>query len=299
MAENWVETMLKRAKERGYCPPGDAQAKAPASKRIPPEAFDKMDGTVLYWLSSAGIMVNSRGTVIMIDPTIMTNADDPTLSEDGSPMLVDLPIEPKDVPRVDAVLYTHADSDHVGERAPGELAKLRPAFYGTARVKNKICGELGVPEELFNVKAAGESIQLGDIRITLTPGEHDWQTENGLPDPYGPLDCVGFYIETPDGNIWAPGDTRLLPEHLTMAGKVDVMFADFSDDNAHFGRDGSLKIVNTIKEADLIMYHYGTVKSDLPCFTADPKDVIDLIEEPSRLKLLAPGEPYILNKKVK
>ena len=24
-------------------------------------------------------------------------------------------------------------------------------------------------------------------------------------------DACGFWIETPDGNIWAPGDSRLMP----------------------------------------------------------------------------------------
>jgi hypothetical protein len=26
-------------------------------------------------------------------------------------------------------------------------------------------------------------------------------------------DNAGFWIETPDGTIWAPGDSRLIPEH--------------------------------------------------------------------------------------
>jgi glyoxylase-like metal-dependent hydrolase (beta-lactamase superfamily II) len=67
------------------------------------EAFSASADTTLRWTGNAGFLINSRGTTVMIDPL---------LQGFDMPMLIDLPLGPKDVPRLDAVLVTHADNDH-------------------------------------------------------------------------------------------------------------------------------------------------------------------------------------------
>ena len=79
------------------------QAVAPKTIPILREAFDKINDTEIRWLSSAGIMINSHGTVIMMDPL---------LEGFDLPLLVDMPIKSEDVPNLDAVLITHCDNDH-------------------------------------------------------------------------------------------------------------------------------------------------------------------------------------------
>ncbi|MEH7119942.1 MBL fold metallo-hydrolase [Neobacillus vireti] len=61
-------------------------------------------------------------------------------------MRVPLPIEAKDVPRLDAVLYTHGNSDHVGKYTPSALAEKNAWFYGTFPVVKNL-EKLGVPVE--------------------------------------------------------------------------------------------------------------------------------------------------------
>ena len=61
------------------------------------------DRTTIRWTGNAGFFVNSRGTTFMIDPL---------LQGFDMPILIDMPIRPKDVPRLDAVLVTHSDNDH-------------------------------------------------------------------------------------------------------------------------------------------------------------------------------------------
>ena len=48
-------------------------------------------------------MINDHGTVIMIDPL---------LEGFDMPLLIDMPIDVKDVPHVDAILVSHVDNDH-------------------------------------------------------------------------------------------------------------------------------------------------------------------------------------------
>ena len=51
-----------------------AQGQAMPAPTIPmgPEAFGPSDHTTVYWLGGAGVFINSRGTLLMVDPTIST-----------------------------------------------------------------------------------------------------------------------------------------------------------------------------------------------------------------------------------
>jgi hypothetical protein len=45
---------------------------------------------------------------------------------------------------------------------------------------------------------------------------------------------------TPDGAIWAPGDSRLIPDHHLRMPTADAMLFDFSDSEWHFGLEGAI-----------------------------------------------------------
>ena len=79
------------------------QALAPQTIKMTAEAFKKNEGVDIYWLGGGGAMINSHGTVIMIDP-LLEGFDMPLLRE--APMLI------KEVPSVDGILITHIDNDH-------------------------------------------------------------------------------------------------------------------------------------------------------------------------------------------
>lgn len=74
---------------------------------------------------------------------------------------------------------------------------------------------------------------VGNIQAALTPAEHNWQ--NGSAK-YGcrewkPEDYCGYWLDTPDGSIWTPGDFRLLEEQLHMPKQPDVLLMDFADNS--------------------------------------------------------------------
>ena len=79
----------------------------------------------------AGLLINTRGTVLLIDPllVVLKAADGTAVSETGHRFRVPLPIEAASVPRVDAVLYTHEDGDHFARPAASVLNRnCRPRF---------------------------------------------------------------------------------------------------------------------------------------------------------------------------
>ena len=64
----------------------------------------------------------------------------------------------------------------------------------------------------------GDRFSIGPVNITLTPSDHAWQNDApGAADRvFRKEDFCGFWLDTPDGSIWAVGDSRLMEEHLHM-----------------------------------------------------------------------------------
>ena len=109
-------------------------------------------------------------------------------------------------------------------------------------------------------------------------------------------DCTGFWIETPDGNIWATGDSRLMPKHLKMPTPDAILF-DFSDSEWHFTLEGAVNLANAYPNTPLLLHHWGSVDApDFPPFNGDPEKLKKLVDNPERIVLLAPGESFTLKK---
>lgn len=259
------------------------QARAPEPKPFGAEAFGAAEKTVVRWLGNAGALVTSRGTAVMIDP-VLTGFD--------MPQLVPPPIQPEAVPALDAVLITHADGDHFSRETCAALSKSCGAFHGT-RYVGELLAEMGLPGAGH---AIGARFTVGQIGVTLTPADHAWQADYPEIGGYvfGREDCCGFWLDTPDGAVWAVGDSRLLPEHLTMAPPKLILF-DFSDDSWHIGLNNAVRLANAYPQAKLLLWHWGcTDAPDMKPFNADPADPLARIQNPARALVLAPGEAYVL-----
>ena len=77
----------------------------------------------------------------------------------------------------------------------------------------------------------------------------------------------------------------------------DAMLFDFSDSEWHFGLDGAIEMANAYPDTPLLLYHWGCVDApDFPPFNADPDSLPDRVENPERIQLLAPGEPFVLHR---
>ena len=102
---------------------------------------------------------------------------------------------------------------------------------------------------------------------------------------------------TPDGTIWAPGDSRLIPDHHLTMPTPDAMIFDFSDSEWHFGLDGAVEMANAYPHTPLLLHHWGSVDApDFPPFNADPASLPDRVDNPDRVHVLAPGEPFVLRR---
>lgn len=250
---------------------------------VQPAAFEAKDHTEITWLGNAGILMNVRGTVILIDPLLMGF---------DMPLLFDIPLTPAGVPSVDGYLVTHVDNDHFSRETVTALKDVCQAYHSTAYVAEEMKA-LGVPASGHGI---GESFRVGPVEATLTPAKHNWQ--NGMPGmdfrEWKEEDYCGFWLDTTDGAVWLPGDSQLLESQLRMPAP-DVILFDFSDNPWHITFEGAVRLANTYPDARLICIHWGTVDAaEMSPFNGNPERLKDRVTHPERILALFPGETYQL-----
>lgn len=267
------------------CRSAKGQAMPGPVKPISPKDFEDIDHTEVRWLGGGGILLNCRGTIVMIDPV---------LEGFNMPLLFDPPISADKVPRLDGILITHIDNDHFSVDTIKHVSSVCKSYHAPHYVA-QVMNEKGIKGTGHDID---EKFTIGQIQFKLTPAWHNWQ--NDSPEfqfrEWKREDYCGYWIETPDGNIWLPGDSRLLQEHLEMP-QPDLILFDFSDNDWHIGLEGAIKLANTYPKADLICIHWGTVDSpEFTPFNADPEVLMKKVTSPERVYPLAAGECYTLHK---
>ena len=263
--------------KKGQAMPGVIQ---PITK----EAFKPIDNTQVYWLGNASIMINSRGTNIMIDPL---------LEGFDMPLLFEMPILPQNIPTLNALLVTHIDNDHFSIPTCKDVLKVCHSYHSTNYVASvmKENGINGIGHDIH------DTFKVNDVTITLTPALHNWQKDSKKHNyrQWKEEDYCGYWIETLDGTIWLPGDSKLIDEHLKMP-QPDMILFDFSDNDWHITFEGAVKLANTYPNATLVCIHWGSVDApDFSPFNANPENLVDRVINPHRIKVLAPGEAITLN----
>lgn len=262
------------------------QARAPKTQPFGKEAFVKTDETIIRWLGNAGAMVNSRGTTLMIDPV---------LSGFDMPLLIDMPILEEEVPSLNAILLTHCDNDHYSRTSCKKLADKVDEFHAPHYVAGILKEELGISGIGHDIH---ENFKVGNVSVTVTPADHAWQNESPKHHTrdFKMEDFCGFWLDTPDGSIWAVGDSRLMEEQLHMQVPDAILF-DISDSRWHIGLEGVEKMAAAYPNTPLILWHWGSVDApEWKEFNGDPKVVKERIVNPNRVVVLAPGEAYQLKK---
>jgi len=269
---------------RPDAPATPVQARAPQTQPFGAETFEASGRTTLRWMGMAGFLINSRGTTLMVDPL---------LEGFDMPVMITFPIDSRDVPRLDAILVTHSDNDHYSVPTNRALAPVTREFHSTRYVDSLMRSD-GLPSVGHDI---GDVFNVGPVRVTVTPADHAWQ--NAYPGTstrrFKEEDSAGFWIETQDGTIWAPGDSRLIPEHHLRMPTPDALLLDFSDSEWHFGLAGAARMANAYPDTPLLLHHWGSVNApDFAPFNGDPQTLYGLVTNPDRIHVLAPGEPFTL-----
>ena len=121
--------------------------------------FEKTAGTKVYWLGGGGAMINSRGTVILIDPL---------LKGFDMKILTEAPLLPEDVPHADAVIITHCDNDHFSKVTLSEIKDRIDSYILQIRnsILHKCDKDLHLIDHLETRMALKLDLKLNEARLS-------------------------------------------------------------------------------------------------------------------------------------
>jgi L-ascorbate metabolism protein UlaG (beta-lactamase superfamily) len=258
------------------------------------EDFMVCGTTKIYWLAGAGFLINARGTIVLVDPVLKTMPGHPEKCETGPVLKIKYPIDPDNIPKVDVVLYTHSDDDHLGKITPQSLCRLKPKMIGPPPAFEKLA-RMHIDIDLLVSCRSKDTLHYPNVDIEVFPADHPWQLMDPehLDKPFRNGDAVGYLIKTPDVYCFFPGDTRLMEDHLYLKGKgIQFLVIDVSLCTYHLNPMGARTLSNLLEDAYLMPYHYGTfVDQGFPAFCGDPATVLDEVKNGyDRALVTAPGE---------
>lgn len=260
------------------------QAQASGTVKLTKKDFENNHHIGVYWLGGGGAMINSFGTIIMIDPL---------LEGFDLPLLIDMVAKPGDIVKVDGYFVSHVDNDHYSRPTLADLAPVTKEVHTSHYVASLM-------EEECGVDAYGhtwwDNVTIGDVTVQFTPADHNWQSDF---DAYNyriwkKEEYCGFYITAHGRKIWYVGDSRLMDEHLHM-DEPDLILFDFADNEYHIGLKNAYKLANTYPNSRLIPIHWGTVDApEMTPFNGNPDTLMQNVVNPERVMIQEPGEEYIL-----
>lgn len=235
------------------------QERAQGCRFIQIDHLQQQSGTSVIWLGGAGFLILHREACLLIDPLLTTDENGRT--EAGHVPFFPMPIRPSQLPKHTAVLYTHADGDHMGLRTAFALPE-DIEFFAPARCIRDLKNS-GIAEHRLHLIHPGETFRLSAFSVSAIAADHSWQVldPDAYGPPFGPEDCVGFDIRTPGSRLLFPGDTRLCPHHLTLPDAYDLMALDVSEDPFHLGHEDTVRLARHLSRAALLPCHFGTYEA--------------------------------------
>ena len=139
---------------------------APAPQRPHPDTWPA-DRLTVAWLGHATVLLNFHGSWLLTDPALERRIGiGRGLAKLGPRRLVEPALRPRELPRLDTILLSHAHMDHTDL---GTLRFLRRDVPVVVQAGN---GDLVRRFRRVHELAWGESIEIADVRIESTEARH-------------------------------------------------------------------------------------------------------------------------------
>ncbi len=241
-----------------------------------------MSGSVAY-LGHATTLIEVDGVRLLTDPVLRDR-------------ILHLrrrtaPVDASAYADVDAVLVSHGHADHMDPRSLRKVAgaprTIVPRGLGGAFRRRGLPGA----EEI----AAGESIEVGGVRVTATPARHD-----GRRVPFGrSIPAIGYLIEG-SSRVYFAGDTDLF-DGMSGIGPVELALLPVGGwgprvGAGHLDPPRAAIAAARIKPRVVVPIHWGTLRSpgfDNSDLAGPPREFERLLREGFtgiESRVLLPGE---------
>jgi len=234
--------------------------------------------TRVRWLGHAGLLLESGGRTVLIDP-FLTGNPKAAVAADKVP--------------ADLILISHGHGDHVGDAVA--IAKRTGATVAT----NYEIGEwLEKPaqglagEQVQGLQHGGSFVFDNAVRVKLTLAFHG----SVLPDGSNGGNPCGFVVTFSDGTkIYDAADTALFGD-MALIGEEGLDLAILPiGDYYTMGPDDAVRAVRLLHPRYVLPIHYGTfprIEQDAQAWAARVKN-----ETPAQPVVLEPGDWFEVPRK--
>lgn len=222
-----------------------------------------MAGT-LTWLGHAAFRIDSPGGArIYVDPFLS-----------GNPTCPDAERQPE---RVDLILVTHGHDDHVGDTIP-LFEKFRPRVIAPVELRWWLESQ-GVEGASGSDPNKGGTVDVGDIRVTLTDANHS----SSIADRYTG-EPTGVLVTLEDGyTLYFAGDTNVFGD-MALISRIyqpDVAVLPIGDHFTMGPREAAVAL-ELLGVKRCVPSHYRT----FPLLTGTPERLRELA--PAGVEIIAP-----------
>jgi L-ascorbate metabolism protein UlaG (beta-lactamase superfamily) len=188
---------------------------SPAPLRPEPQTWSN-DGLTVAWLGHATVMLNLYGSWLLTDPALERRIGiGRGRAKLGPRRLVEPALRPRELPRLDTILLSHAHMDHT------DLGTLRHLRRDVPVVVQQGNGDLVRRFRSVQELAWGQSAEIGQVRIEATPARH-WGARMITDKHRG---YGGFLIQKSGLSVLFAGDTAYTDILTPLGQRVQIDLA--------------------------------------------------------------------------